>query len=137
MLGIVTSLLLSIIANFRVSEFPEFHFLSAHLLLIISMITLILYTRLSFLTPHVTAHKMAKIRLIMVTFIIILGISLITTTILVLPKLKNMTTERRLKWKPEDDGYLENAIGSMLEWLWVFLTSIYIGTFHYELKNFG
>ena len=134
--GIILLTFHSTTNNFNIKEFFYFHNFAANMQVLFMMITIILNTRLSFLTSQITSKRIAKIRLI-ITLMLIIGLIFFTImTVLSISAFKNdFYSSARLFWKHSDGGYVYHVIASITQWILFFLSTSFFGTFYHEFKR--
>ncbi|XP_077519442.1 DNA damage-regulated autophagy modulator protein 2-like [Amblyomma americanum] len=132
-LGWVSSLGVSIVANFQETEVLYVHLCGAMLAVGGSTAYTWVNTLMSFrMHPLVNTRLMAWIRLFLS---VVATVAFVSTAITAPMSIHRFHGKDRTKWRPEDGGYHLHVASTASEWILVFAVDVYLLTFVKELRQ--
>lgn len=138
-LGMLSSLGVSIVANFQLTNIIAVHYIGAFLAFVVGLIYMILQTILSCMSAS-TGIKgntpcIRRLRVLLCVLDTILVLVLIIAAKVAVSIGPGPGKSKR-HWSSDDPGYAVHLVATISEWLMALMTVIYFATFHWEFKHF-
>ncbi|KAH3886517.1 DNA damage-regulated autophagy modulator protein 2-like [Dreissena polymorpha] len=125
-LGIITSLGLSIVANFQETLVEPVHIAGAGLVFGVGVVYAALQTRLTYyMHPDYNGLYIARIRLTLT----LVSLVVMVLTFICAAISRRIPPKDKLHWKPDEPGYVEHIVSTVGEWITAITFLLYFLTF--------